>query len=164
MQKMVQRFREVDDKLQARPGRGATTREVVTLASLVEKETAAPKSGPASPRCTRIGCASDAAPDRSDGDLRAAAGRSLGRQPPRENLESTRPTTRTVPRPAARPHRLARPRPLEAALRPAAVPYLYFVSRNDGSHVFAATLAEHNRNVRQFQVQYFRDQRRAGRK
>jgi UPF0755 protein len=31
------------------------------------------------------------------------------------------------------------------------VPYLYFVSRNDGSHAFAATLDEHNRNVDEFQ-------------
>ena len=45
---------------------------------------------------------------------------------------------------------------LRAALEPASVSYLYFVSRNDGSHVFASTLAEHNRNVRRFQVLYFR--------
>jgi len=31
------------------------------------------------------------------------------------------------------------------------------VSRNDGSHVFAKTLDEHNRNVQQYQVKYFRD-------
>ena len=36
---------------------------------------------------------------------------------------------------------------LEAAAEPADVDYLYFVSRNDGSHVFARTLDEHNRNV-----------------
>ena len=36
---------------------------------------------------------------------------------------------------------------LEAAANPADVPYLYFVSRNDGSHVFSTTLDEHNRNV-----------------
>ncbi|MGH9346152.1 MAG: endolytic transglycosylase MltG, partial [Vicinamibacterales bacterium] len=48
---------------------------------------------------------------------------------------------------------------LEAALAPADVPYLYFVSRNDGSHVFARTLAEHNRNVRQFQMLFFREKR-----
>ena len=38
---------------------------------------------------------------------------------------------------------------LEAAAAPANVPYLYFVSRNDGTHVYASTLDEHNRNVRQ---------------
>jgi UPF0755 protein len=48
---------------------------------------------------------------------------------------------------------------LEAAVRPAAVSHLYFVSRNDGSHVFADTLAEHNRNVQQWQVEYFRERR-----
>jgi UPF0755 protein len=48
---------------------------------------------------------------------------------------------------------------LQAAVRPADVPYLYFVSRNDGTHVFATTLAEHNRNVQKWQVQYFRRNR-----
>ena len=46
--------------------------------------------------------------------------------------------------------------PGEASLQrrrdPADVPYLYFVSRNDGSHVFAPTLDEHNRNVVNFQL------------
>ncbi|MBZ0090202.1 MAG: endolytic transglycosylase MltG, partial [Thermoanaerobaculia bacterium] len=51
---------------------------------------------------------------------------------------------------------------LAAAARPANSPYLYFVSRNDGSHVFSETLAEHNRNVDRWQRQYFRE-RRAGR-
>jgi UPF0755 protein len=46
---------------------------------------------------------------------------------------------------------------LLAAFEPADVPYLYFVSRNDGSHVFAATLAEHNRNVNEWQKRYWRE-------
>ena len=46
---------------------------------------------------------------------------------------------------------------LAAALAPATVPYLYFVSRNDGSHEFAATLAEHNRNVERWQRRYWRE-------
>ena len=46
---------------------------------------------------------------------------------------------------------------LLAAAAPAEVPYFYFVSRNDGSHVFASTLREHNRNVDRWQRQYWRE-------
>lgn len=55
---------------------------------------------------------------------------------------------------------------LQAAARPAEVPYLYFVSRNDGTHVFARTLAEHNRNVYRWQKLYWQrrwaEERRRG--
>ncbi|WYD82327.1 MAG: endolytic transglycosylase MltG [Candidatus Electrothrix gigas] len=40
---------------------------------------------------------------------------------------------------------------IKAVLQPANVPYLYFVSRNDGSHEFSKTLKEHNRAVYKFQ-------------
>ena len=61
---------------------------------------------------------------------------------------------------AARADRLARAaRRWQAAAQPADVDYLYFVSKNDGTHVFASTLAEHNRNVFTWQVEYFRKQR-----
>ncbi|MBI2988351.1 MAG: endolytic transglycosylase MltG [Deltaproteobacteria bacterium] len=40
---------------------------------------------------------------------------------------------------------------LKAALFPALVPYLYFVSKNDGSHLFSVSLGEHNRAVRMYQ-------------
>lgn len=46
-------------------------------------------------------------------------------------------------------------RSLLAAAAPADTNYLYFVSRNDGTHVFAETLAEHNRNVDVWQRQYW---------
>jgi UPF0755 protein len=52
---------------------------------------------------------------------------------------------------------------LVAASEPADAPYLYFVSRNDGTHVFAETLTEHNRNVEQWQRKYWRDRRAAER-
>ncbi|MAT64592.1 MAG: aminodeoxychorismate lyase [Gammaproteobacteria bacterium] len=39
-----------------------------------------------------------------------------------------------------------------AVMHPAAGEALYFVSRGDGSHVFSATLEEHNRAVRRYQL------------
>ncbi|MDD2464511.1 MAG: endolytic transglycosylase MltG [Desulfobulbus sp.] len=40
---------------------------------------------------------------------------------------------------------------LEAVVHPAESNALYFVSRNDGTHVFSTNLADHNRAVRQYQ-------------
>jgi UPF0755 protein len=40
---------------------------------------------------------------------------------------------------------------LEAVAHPAQTNYLYFVAREDGSHVFAETLEEHLRNVEEYQ-------------
>lgn len=40
---------------------------------------------------------------------------------------------------------------IRAALYPVPTSYLYFVSRNDGTHQFSSTLAEHNRAVEQYQ-------------
>ena len=40
---------------------------------------------------------------------------------------------------------------LLAVLEPAAVDDLYFVSRNDGTHQFSKTLAEHERAVTRYQ-------------
>jgi UPF0755 protein len=51
------------------------------------------------------------------------------------------------PGPIASPGREA----IRAVLQPADVRDLYFVSRNDGSHVFSASLADHNRAVNQYQ-------------
>ena len=39
---------------------------------------------------------------------------------------------------------------IEAVLNPADTEYFYFVARGDGSHAFAETLAEHNENVAQY--------------
>jgi UPF0755 protein len=160
---MVDRFRSsYDETLRARAeAQQMTTRQVVTLASLVEKETARPDERPLVAavyrnRMTR-GMGMQADPTvvyalmkagKYDGNIR------------RDDLSFDSPynTYRypgLPPGPIAAPGRAS----IEAALTPADVPYLYFVSRNDGSHVFATTLKEHNANVYKFQVLYFRAQR-----
>lgn len=52
------------------------------------------------------------------------------------------------PTPIALPGRAA----IEAAVRPASTPAMYFVARGDGSHVFSRTLDEHNAAVRRYQL------------
>jgi UPF0755 protein len=42
---------------------------------------------------------------------------------------------------------------IDAALHPAPVPYLYFVSKNDGAHFFSSEIEDHNRAVLRFQIQ-----------
>lgn len=160
---MVERFQEVlTPQLRAAgEARGLSVRQLVTLASIVEKETGRPeeRSLVAAVYSNRLkmkmGLQSDPTViyglqrDRTfSGNLR------------REDLRFDSPynTYRyggLPPGPIAAPGEAA----LEAAANPAAADYLYFVSRNDGSHEFARTLGEHNRNVQKYQVQYFRDRR-----
>jgi UPF0755 protein len=163
---MVTRFLQVltPDLRTAAEGRGLSVRQLVTLASIVEKETARAEERPlvAAVYANRlkIGMGLQCDPTviyalqlagRFDGNLR------------RDDLSFDSPYNTykyagLPPGPIAAPGKGA----LEAAARPADAPYLYFVSRNDGSHEFARTLEEHNENVRKFQIQYFRDLR-AGR-
>jgi UPF0755 protein len=141
--------------------RGLTVRQLVTLASIVEKETGNPDERPlvAAVYANRLKIGMGLQCDPTVIYALDRAGRYHGNLT-REDLQFDSPynTYRYAglpPGPIASPGRAS----LEAAAHPADVPYLYFVSKNDGSHAFAATLEEHNRNVRQYQVQYFRDQR-----
>ncbi len=152
---MVERFRSVFDAgFQARTRRlGMTVREAVTLASLIEKET----SLPAEKRLVsavfqnrlRIGMKLDCDPTiiyalkeegRFTGNLR------------RRDLESPGPYNSYL-RPGLPPGPICNPGrdSLEAALDPADVRFLYFVSRNDGSHVFSASFRDHQSAVRKYQ-------------
>jgi UPF0755 protein len=60
------------------------------------------------------------------------------------------------PGPVANPGAAA----IRAALSPAACTDLFFVSRNDGTHVFCPDLSCHEKAVRQWQVDYFRRKRK----
>ena len=162
MRMMVARFRDVftQDLQAAARARGLSPREAITLASLVEKETAKLDERPIVAgvylRRLELGMPLQCDPtviyaltqrNQYDGNLTHA------------NLQVDSPynTYRypgLPPGPIAAPSRTS----VEAASRPEQVDYLYFVSRNDGSHVFARTLDEHNRNVRKYQVEYFRRQ------
>jgi len=164
--RMVAGFRKAlsPEIVDAAAAKQLTVRQLVTLASIVEKETGNKDERPlvAAVYANRlkIGMGLQCDPtviyaleraNRYDGNLT------------REDLQFDSPynTYRYAglpPGPIAAPGRAS----LAAAASPAAVAYLYFVSKNDGSHAFAATLDEHNRNVHQYQVQYFRDQRKRG--
>jgi UPF0755 protein len=45
---------------------------------------------------------------------------------------------------------------IQAVMTPAPGDYYYFVSKNDGSHYFSKTLAEHNRAVNRYQRRFYR--------
>jgi len=143
-------------------GRGLGVRQLVTLASIVEKETGTAAERPlvAAVYSNRLKIGMGLQCDPTVIYALEKAGRYNGNLT-RESLAFDSPynTYRYAglpPGPIANPGRSS----LEAAAHPADVPYLYFVSRNDGTHAFATTLAEHNRNVEEFQRKYFRDRRR----
>ena len=130
-----------------------TLREIVTLASIVELETAAPEERPriAGVFLNRMKKKMRLQTDptviyalklggRYDGNIHKA------------DLDNASPynTYRFAglpPGPIGSAGRAA----LQAVLQPEATDALYFVSRNDGTHVFSANLRDHERAVDEFQ-------------
>ena len=161
---MVDRFEQLftEEMRQAAEAEGLTTREAVTLASIVEKETAKAEERPivAAVYLNRLKIHMPLQCDPTVIYALERAGQYDGNLT-RANLDIDSPYN-TYRYPGLPPGPIASPGlpSLKAAVAPAAVDYLYFVSRNDGTHVFARTLEEHNANVHKFQVEYFRAQRR----
>lgn len=161
---MVAQFEEIfdDDKRSKSKALGLTPREVVTLASVIEKETGNAAERPliGSVVWNRLERGMPLAMDstiifalkrdgRYDGNLR------------RVDLEMDDPynTYRVAgppPGPIASPGEAS----IDAVLEPAETRYLYFVSKNDGSHHFSTSYREHVNAVRKYQVEYFRNRRR----
>ena len=147
-------MREALDRVWAGRSEGLpfdTAYEALILASIIEKETAVPKerrriAGVFVRRLRRdMRLQTDPTViygiEDFDGDLR------------RRDLRSDTPYN-TYTRRGLPPTPIALPgtASLEAAVDPAEGDALYFVSRGDGSHVFSATLEEHNRAVRRYQL------------
>jgi UPF0755 protein len=150
--KMVGRFREVytEDVAKKAAELGLSQREVVTLASIIEKETGDPKerrpiSAVFHNRLKR------GMPLQSDPTVIYGISDFDG------NLTKRHLRTRTSyntylfyglpPGPIANPGEAS----IEAAVNPAKGGYLYFVSKNNGTHYFSKNLKDHNRAVSVYQ-------------
>ncbi|MPY91311.1 MAG: endolytic transglycosylase MltG, partial [Luteitalea sp.] len=139
-------------------------REVVTLASIIERETqsAAERALVAAVYHNRLTRGMILQADPTVIYALARAGSYKGRLSRQDlRFDSAYNTYRYAglpPGPIGSPGLAA----LEAAINPAAVDFLFFVSRNDGTHAFSRTPEEHNDNVYRFQVLPFRDKPRPG--
>ena len=154
VRRMAQRFREViGPDLPRIDELGLTVREVVTLASIVELETA---SGPERPRIAAVflNRLERGMPLQTDPSIIYAlkqAGRWDGNIR-RRDFDIASPYN-TYRRPGLPPGPIGSPgrEAIRAVLEPAQTKELYFVSRNDGTHEFSQTLVEHNRAVNRYQ-------------
>ena len=131
--------------------RGLSMHEVVTMASIVEKETGAPDERPliASVFANRLRRNMRLESDPTviygvsgfDGNLR------------RSDLDDTANAYNTYQHHGLPPGPIANPglAALKAVVDPAQSEMLYFVSRNDGTHEFSATYREHSDAVDRYQ-------------
>jgi UPF0755 protein len=145
---MVRRFRQEARSL----GLDSNFHTVVTLASIVEEETAAPEERPvvAGVFQNRMNRDMFLATDPSVVYAALLAGRYRGVIHQSDlDFDSPYNTYRypgLPPGPIANPGRSS----LQAAMHPAQTDYYFFVSDNQGRHRFAATAAEHARNVARY--------------
>jgi len=150
---MIQRFAGIFGSAEQARARELqmSVAEVMTLASLIEREAQADKERPLISAVfhnrLRLGM-----PLQSDPTVLYSLSRFSGKLT-RANLRAPSPYNTYLhrglpPGPIASPGRAS----VMAALYPASSEYLYFVSRNDGTHVFSNTLREHGAMVRRYQI------------
>ena len=152
--RMLERFREViEPQLPRIQERGLTVRQVVTLASIVELETARSFERRRIARVflNRLEKGMPLQTDPSVIFVLKLQGRWDGNIRKRDlDIDSPYNTYKRrglPPGPLGSPGREA----ILAVIEPAETKELYFVSRNDGSHEFSETLAAHNRAVNRYQ-------------
>ncbi len=125
---------------------GFSLLQVVTMASIIEKETGVREEGPLVSAVIRRRL-SLKMPLQMDPTVIYGLKR-FGVELSKKDLQTPSPYNTYLnrglpPGPIANPGLGA----IRAALFPADADFLYFVSRNDGSHLFSRTLVEHNRGV-----------------
>jgi UPF0755 protein len=124
-------------------------REIVILASVIEKEAISPEEKPLISSVfhnrLRIGMPLQSDPTAVYG-VRAFSGKVTRADIKRHSPYNTYLKRGLPPGPIGNPGSEA----LQAALYPAKTSYLYFVARQDGTHQFSRTLDEHNRAVRRY--------------
>jgi UPF0755 protein len=152
IQMMVHQFRKVFGPEFARWASelGISEREVVILASIIEKETSLPEEKPLVSAVfhnrlkKRIPLQSD--PTVIYG-IKNFNGNLTKEDLTRPSAYNTYLLAGLPPTPICNPGRDS----LLAAVHPAPVSYLYFVSKKDGSHYFSSDIEEHNRAVWKYQ-------------
>ena len=153
---MAGEFRRIfDEDRRRRAGElGLSIREIVTLASLIEEETALPDERPLVSAVfhnrLRIGMKLDCDPTVAYALKREGryTGRLLLRDLHFPSPYNTYLHAGLPPGPISNPGRSS----LDAALHPAADSSLYFVAKGDGSHRFSRTLGEHLDAVKKFRA------------
>lgn len=151
-ERMVQRFKEIFNKLPKEDGmtERLSLKKMVILASIVEKESGLHSERPliASVFYNRLkkGMALQSDPTVIYG-IREFNGNLTKKDLLRPTAFNTYLNPGLPPGPIANPGRDS----LQAVLSPAKSNYLYFVSKNDGSHHFSKNLTEHNRAVARYQ-------------
>jgi UPF0755 protein len=147
---MVERFLHVWEKVKPDEPRGLNLHQIVTLASVVEKETGVAAERPL---IARVFLNRLALKMRLQSDptviygIREFKGDLTKADLKRETPYNTYVIPALPPGPICNPGQAS----LEAVLRPADSKALYFVSKNDGTHFFSTNLMEHNRAVKIYQ-------------